>query len=123
MSLVESSNVLVKKSNTGVGVFANKSFQKDELIEKGIVRRIPVNGNDCPYVFTWSEDKTIWALGSGCSTFYNSTNIDPNTYMIRYYDEDRFEIYASRYIEKDEELLHTYKSLSWRTCFETIRNV
>ena len=31
-------------------------------------------------------------------------NINPNTYMIRYYDEDRFEIYASRNIEKDEEL-------------------
>jgi SET domain-containing protein len=26
--------------------------------------------------------------------------------MVRFFDEDRFEIYANRDIEKDEELLH-----------------
>ena len=51
-----------------------------------------------PYVFTWSEDipNKIWAFSSGCATFYN-TSLIPNTIMIRYFDEDRFEICVKRY--------------------------
>lgn len=121
MSLVECSNVSVKISEKGgAGAFANKDFQKNELIEKGIVRIVPVDGNNSPYVFTWSEDRTVWAIGSGCSTFYNSSSNDPNTYMVRHYQENRFEIFANRDIQQGEELLHTYKSLNWRTCFVPI---
>ena len=40
--------------------------------------------------------------------------------MIRYFDEDRYEIYAKRNITKDEELTHTYKSLDWRECFKSL---
>ena len=64
----------------------------------------------------------MWALGSGCSTFYNSTSpsdpVPSNTKMTRFYDEDRFEIHAVRGIAADEELIHTYKSLEWRECFK-----
>ena len=49
--------------------------------------------------------------------FYNTHATDPNTEMIRYFDEDRFEIYALRDIEVGEELTHTYRSLKWRKCF------
>ena len=76
-----------------------------------------------PYVFTWSDDvpNKTWAFASGCATFYN-TSKDSNTIMIRHFDADKFEIYAFRNIEKDEELTHRYKSLEWRTCFEALRN-
>jgi SET domain-containing protein len=37
--------------------------------------------------------------------------------MIRYFDEDRFEIYALRDIQAGEELTHTYRSLKWRKVF------
>ena len=37
--------------------------------------------------------------------------------MIRYYEEDRFEIIAKKDICQDEELTHTYKSLTWRNTF------
>jgi hypothetical protein len=43
--------------------------------------------------------------------------------MVRYYDEDRFEIFAERDIEKDEELLHTYVSLTWRSCFADLNKI
>jgi hypothetical protein len=67
----------------------------------------------------------VWALGSGCSTFYNSTSpgdansLPSNTKMSRYYDEDRFEIHAIADIKADEELTHTYKSIKWRECFQS----
>ena len=32
-------------------------MKRGELVERGIVRRLPVDGNESPYVFTWSEDR------------------------------------------------------------------
>ena len=57
-------------------------------------------------------------------TFYAITSIslDPNTKMIRNYEDDTFEIYAIRDISKDEELTHKYKSLKWRKCFKELND-
>jgi SET domain len=63
-------------------------------------------------------------MGSGTSAFYNTAKQDDaNTEMKRYFDEDRFEIFATRDIEADEELTHTYISLTWRTCFKDINEL
>lgn len=36
-------------------------------------------------------------MGSGCSPFYNTAKEgDANTHMERYFDEDRFDIFATR---------------------------
>ena len=99
-----------------------------ELIEKGVMRRLPegFDGNTCPYIFTWSEKRpcTTWGMGSGCAPFYNTCKEGTaNTRMVRYFDEDRFEIFANRDIEKDEELLHTYISLKWRGCFSELNEI
>ena len=78
-----------------------------------------------PYVFTWSDDipNYTWAFGSGCSSFYNSAlESNANTHMIRFFDEDRFEIYATKNIMEGEELTHTYKSLQWRDVFIPLYN-
>lgn len=62
------------------------------------------DGNACPYVFTWSEDRSKWATGSGCSVFYNAAlDGNPNTEMKRNLDGDTFEVYALRDIDADEE--------------------
>ena len=112
---IECSKIAVRKAlNKGLGAFAVCDITKNDLVEKGIVRRIDYDGNCSPHLFSWSEDRTIWAFGSGCTTFYN-TSRNPNTKMIRFYDEDRYEIYALREIKKNEELTHRYKSLEWRT--------
>ena len=78
-----------------------------------------MDGNDCPYVFTWSDDRTKWALCSGYATFYN-TSKTPNTKMERDFVNNTFEIYALKDIAKDEELTHTYRSLGWRKCFSEL---
>tara|TARA_B110000495_G_C23010229_1_gene597411 strand:- start:1630 stop:2055 length:426 start_codon:yes stop_codon:yes gene_type:complete len=135
MNKVDCSNVYVKTSdfsNTGNvfdGVFAKIDFKKGDLIEKGIVRILSDNnnkvfdGNNNPHVFTWSNDipNYTWAFGSGCITFYNtSLTEEANTKMIRYFNENRFEIYAIDDIKANDELTHTYKSLEWRPVFNLL---
>lgn len=100
-----------------------------ELVEMGIMRRLSNNENKAfngmknPFVFTWSDDipNHTWAIASGCATFYNSgLKTDTNTKMIRHFDTDTFKIIATKDIEKDEELTHTYKSLEWRDEFKEL---
>jgi SET domain-containing protein len=63
-------------------------------------------------------------MGSGCAPYYNTCKEgEANTKMIRFFDEDRFEIYATRDIKAGEELLHTYISLKWRTCFQELNDI
>ena len=120
---IECSKVAVRKTlNKGFGAFALYDIKQNDLVEKGVVRRINYDGNCSPHLFSWSEDRKIWAIGSGCATFYN-TSRNPNTKMIRFYDEDRYEIYALRDIKQNEELTHKYISLDWRTCFEDLRKM
>lgn len=92
------------------------------------MRRLPegFDGNTCPYIFTWSEKRPCptWGMGSGCAPFYNTCKEGTaNTKMVRYFDEDRFEIFANSDIAKDEELLHTYISLKWRGCFSELNDI
>ena len=120
MSLVDCSKVIVKNTNTmGLGAFINQNIKRGDLIEKGVVRRIDTDGHKSPYLFSWSEDRTVWAFASGCATFYN-TSLDPNTRFERNYMTDTFEIYAIRDIKVGEELTHKYKSLEWRECFQEL---
>merc|ERR1712107_426022 len=57
---MDCSKVLVKPDTYGGnGAFAVVDIKKGELVEYGLMRRVPVDGNECPYVFTWSDDRTI----------------------------------------------------------------
>ena len=114
------------KDNKFYGAFANTNINKGELVEKGLMKRLSDENNKCfdgmnnPYVFTWSDNvpNNTWAVGSGCATFYNTgLKEQTNTNMVRFFDEDRFEIYATKDIKKGDELTHTYKSLEWRPAF------
>jgi len=135
---VDCSKVIVQTSTYSTdeyifdGAFARCDIDKGELVEKGIMRRLSDNQNKCfdgmknQFVFTWSDEipNNTWAFGSGCSTFYN-TNLPEkaNTVMVRYFDEDRFEIFAKMNIKTGDELTHTYKSLEWRDEFKEINNL
>lgn len=134
-TIIDCSKVYVKKSNfsneeTGdfAGAFAAVPIKEGELVEKGVMRRLPegFDGNTCEYIFTWSTERPCptWGMGSGCAPFYNTCKEGTaNTKMIRHFDEDKFEIYATRDIEADEELLHTYISLQWRKCFSDLNKI
>eukprot|EP00933_Yihiella_yeosuensis_P037081 TRINITY_DN30930_c0_g1_i1.p1 TRINITY_DN30930_c0_g1~~TRINITY_DN30930_c0_g1_i1.p1 ORF type:complete len:156 (-),score=31.64 TRINITY_DN30930_c0_g1_i1:525-992(-) len=121
--LVDCSKVHVKPdAYGGAGAFAACDIKAGELVEKGIVRVLKnVDGNENPYIFTWSDEipNKTWANGSGASTFYNTgTEEQSNTHMERDFKNNSFVITATRDIKKGEELLHVYKSKSWRTCFK-----
>jgi len=137
MSKVDCSKVFVRCStfsttdNKFDGAFANTDIKLGELVEKGLMRRISDNDNKVfdgmrnPHVFTWSNDipNHTWAFSSGCGAFYNSgLENQTNTRMDRFFDEDRFEIYATKNIKAGDELTHTYKSLRWRDAFMPLYN-
>jgi len=121
MRRMDSSKVYIARigEEMGDGAFAAVDIKEGEIVEFGIARRLPgLDGHRNPYVFTWSEDRSVWATCSGCAMFYNTSANNPNTKMHRYFEEDRFEIVALRDIKKDEQLTHTYRSLQWRQCFK-----
>jgi SET domain-containing protein len=117
-SFVECSNVYVKKGKYGYGVFAKKDFKAGEVIERGIMcRLVNVDGNENPHLFTWSDDRKIWASGSGCLAFYNHSDT-PNIVKKGDLINDTMTIVALIDIKKDDELCNTYFSKKWRTCFQ-----
>eukprot|EP00928_Gymnodinium_smaydae_P032425 TRINITY_DN23486_c0_g2_i2.p1 TRINITY_DN23486_c0_g2~~TRINITY_DN23486_c0_g2_i2.p1 ORF type:complete len:150 (+),score=16.12 TRINITY_DN23486_c0_g2_i2:76-525(+) len=124
-SLVDCSKVVVKPdAYGGAGAFAAVDIKAGEVVEKGIVRVLTgCDGNENPYVFTWSDEtpNTTWATGSGCSTFYNTADeSSSNTHMERNFEDNSFVITATKDIASGEELLHVYKSKSWRKCFQEL---
>ena len=113
-----SSAVAKRDAFGGAGAFARRPFKKGEMIERGIVRVLPVCGHKFQYVFTWKQgEETVHATGSGTSVLYNvSSDGSENTSVERFYDEQRFNIFATKDIEKDEELSHLYHGIDWREC-------
>jgi len=111
-------NVYVKKGKNGYGVFARKDFSKGDIVEKGVMYRLTnVNGHENPHLFTWSDDRKVWAGGSGCLPFYNHSDF-PNIEKKGDLKNDLMIIFAITDIKKDEELCNTYFSKKWRDCFQ-----
>ena len=80
----------------GAGGFAAVDIKQGDLVERGITRVLTnCDGNENPYVFTWSEEipNTTWAIGSGCSTYYNTAEeAMANTHMTRDFENNTFEV-------------------------------
>jgi hypothetical protein len=110
----------------GYGVFATQDIKEGEVVEYGLHRKIAdLNGDKCPYVFTWNshgkrrtqaEGLNQWGQGAGNIMFYNSDS-PPNCRLFRLYGGWRFVLVARRDVAMGEELMHLYKSSSWRKCF------
>jgi hypothetical protein len=99
-SLVDASKVFVKNdAYGGAGAYATVAIKSGDVVEQGIVRVLTnCDGNENPYVFTWSEEtpNKTWAIGSGCATFYNTAEeADANTHMERDYGNCSFVIVAT----------------------------
>lgn len=112
-----SANIYLKKSKIGGklgrGVFANKSFKKDDIIEKapyiedntgnfsGLVR---------DYIFSKSETNSVVAFGF--ASLYNHSDTPNAAWKIT---NDFVEIIALTTIEKDSEILISYGENYWKT--------
>ena len=113
-------DIEIRKSKLGgYGVFANKHIKEGDLIESGIMSVLNnVEGHENPMLFTWSEDKTKWAIGTGLLHYYNH-NETPNIKKKGDLINNTLKIYALRDIDIDEELLGSYYSKKWRECFKS----
>lgn len=103
-----SNNYLAKSNllNVGYGVFANKNYKKDEIVEKNKFLEYLDNSSGLEnYKFKSHKDssKSIIVLGNGCMFNHKDNN------NVDYYYEDDFIIYkATRDIKKNEELFINY---------------
>ena len=121
-TFVDCSKVHVKNGKYGYGSFAAVDCKKGEIIETGVMMRLKnVDGNENPHLFTWSDDRTVWAAGSGCLPFYNHSET-PNVKKNGDLPNDTMTIVALRDIKAGEELMSAYFSRKWRTCFEDLED-
>jgi len=119
---IDCHKVTIAESSYGYGAFADVNLEEGEVVETGIMMRIKnVDGNENPHLFTWSDDRTIWAAGSGCLPFYNHSE-KPNIKKIRDLPNNTMKIIAIRNIQKGEELVGSYYSRKWRTCFKDLQD-
>jgi SET domain-containing protein len=122
MGLVNCSKVYVDHSQYGYGVFAKNDIAKGEIIETSLMCKIyNVDGNENPHLFTWSDDRKTWAIGSGCLPFYNHTKDEPNMKKIGDLVNYNMTVVALKDIKAGEELVSQYYSASWRKCFQDLQ--
>lgn len=109
----------------GFGVFASQDICAGDIVESGFMFPIKgLDGNRCPYVFTWNKGgerhadptQNNWCMGGGNAMFYNS-DTPANVRMYRFHDHYRYLIVAQANIREGEEVMHLYASSSWRACF------
>lgn len=103
-------------------MFACNPIKSGEIIETWlIIRLVNTDGNENPHLFTWSDDRQVWASGSGCLPYYNHTTKEPNIKKIGDLQADTMVVVALKDIGKDEELVSQYYSASWRKCFAALK--
>jgi hypothetical protein len=109
--------IYIGKSNIGGkygrGIFANKDFTIDEIIEKApyIEDKLEkFNGVSRDYVFNTKEGKV--ALAFGYASLYNH-NDDPNA--IWYFEDERVVIKTKKPIKKEQEIFISYGNEYWKS--------
>jgi hypothetical protein len=118
-SRVVCADIEVRESPFGLGCFAKRDFKKGEIIEKGIMTPMEgVDGNVHSHMFSWSDDKKLFAVGSGCLPFYNHSD-EPNIIKIGDLTHNTMVIETLRDVSKGEELRNRYISKAWRGCFQS----
>jgi hypothetical protein len=115
---IDCSKVYIGKSKHGLGVFTNKDLEVDEVVEVGMITPlVNVDGNENPHLFTWSNDRKVWATGSGLLPFYNHFYV-PNVKKIGDLNLNTMKVIAIKPIKKGEEIGNYYHSKEWRKCFQ-----
>ena len=115
---IDCSKVYIDKSIYGLGVFCNKDLEINEVIEIGLMTILNnIDGNENPHLFTWSNDKKVWATGSGLLPFYNHNDIS-NIKKVGDLKLNTMKVIAIKPIKKGTELVSSYYSKSWRKCFQ-----
>ncbi len=117
-------NIYLKKSKIGGklgrGIFANKVFKKDEIIEKAPYiedKTSSFTGLIRDYIF--SKDETNSVVAFGFASLYNHSDTPNAIWKIT---DEHIEITAGKQIEKDAEILISYGDNYWNTRKELTKN-
>lgn len=103
--------IKVKKSSAGLGLFANTSFKKGDLVIEytgEIISEAEANRRGGKYLFELNDDWTIDGKGRDNLARYINHSCKPNCYPELSEDEKQVFIYAKRKIAPQEELTYNY---------------
>jgi SET domain-containing protein len=103
--------VAVKKSNSGLGLFAVQDFKKGDLIIEYTGEKITeaeANRRGGKYLFELNDNWTIDGKGRENKARYLNHSCKPNCYPELDENEEHIYIYAKRAIKAGEELTYNY---------------
>jgi SET domain-containing protein len=121
MKIIPPQKIYVSESKIhGMGVFASETIEQGEIFEVTplLDLKIPkgeLSGCMIDYRFNWPQgtNPELQVVGWGYGSLYNHSET-PNAAWKSNMDNFTFEFYATRKIEKDEEILVYYgDSLYW----------
>jgi len=104
-------DVLVKKSNSGLGLFAGKDFKKGDLVIEYTGEKITeaeANRRGGKYLFELNDEWTIDGKGRENKARYINHSCKPNCYPELDDAEEHIFIYAKRAIKTGEEITYNY---------------
>lgn len=104
-------DVVVKKSSSGLGLFAARDFKKSELIIEYTGEKITeaeANRRGGKYLFELNDDWTIDGKGRDNKARYINHACKPNAYPELDDAEEHIYIYAKRNIKTGEEVTYNY---------------
>ncbi len=104
-------DVLVKKSNSGLGLFAGKDFRKGDLVIEYTGEKITeaeANRRGGKYLFELNDEWTIDGKGRENKARYINHSCKPNCYPELDDSEEHIFIYAKRAIKTGEEITYNY---------------
>ena len=117
-----------QSGNMGRGVFAERDFSKDELIERCPVlvlaadqRPLIIKTILAGYFFNWRSGSKVVAIALGYGSLYNHSR-QPNAFYEQWLEKNQMDIVALRPIRRDEEIFINYGGTpddSFRWWFET----
>ncbi|MCA9356786.1 SET domain-containing protein-lysine N-methyltransferase [Candidatus Nomurabacteria bacterium] len=105
------SNLSIKRSRAGLGLFANKNFKKGDLVIEYTGEKISsaeANRRGGRYLFELNDDWTIDGKGRKNIARYINHSCKPNCYPELDEDEEHVFIYAKKKINPGEELTYNY---------------
>lgn len=108
---MKNDDVLRKKSASGIGLFANRDFKKDELIIEYTGEKISeeeANKRGGKYLFEINDEWTIDGKDRDNLARYINHACTPNCYPEINDEEEKIFIYAKKNIKNGEELTYNY---------------
>lgn len=104
-------DVVIKRSKTGLGLFAGRDFKKDETIIEytgEVITDDEAQRRGGQYLFELNDEWTIDGKGRNNIARYINHSCSPNCYPTLTDDETQVFIYAKRCIKVGEELTYDY---------------